>query len=185
MFPKDNIALLAKIKEELIEANQLNWEAGRKTGVLSVGTSCVNPLMWAHYADSCKGFCIGFRCLLSEDDNGPIPVLVTYSDSLPTVLPGQYYDEDPQNVFGMVMEQFATKSSDWAYESEVRFFSKEADSLQPIPGKITDIIFGEKMPGKDTIKVIEAARTIKNEVSFYKIARNVESWGYRCIEIKI
>ena len=185
LFPKDNVALVTKIKDELIEANQKNWEVGRKTGVLSLGTDCINPLMWAHYADSCKGFCIGFKYLLNEDNNGPSPVPVTYSDSFPIVLPGQYYNEDPQNIFRMIMNQFATKSSDWAYESEIRFFSKKADTLHSIPGDITEIIFGESMPQENIMEIVKAARNIKNKVSFYKITRNIECWGYRCIKVEI
>ena len=99
-------------------------------------------------------------------------------------MPGEYYDKDPKNVFTMIMNQFATKSRDWEYENEIRFFSQEADSLHAIPGDITEIIFGEYMSEANISEIVEAAKKIKNQVKFFQIAKNVESWGYRCIGMK-
>lgn len=52
-------SLLAQLEQELRETYSYNHAAGRNFGVLSLSELCNDVLMWAHYADSCSGICIG------------------------------------------------------------------------------------------------------------------------------
>ena len=90
-----------------------------------------NLLMWSHYADSHRGFVIGFdsdnpffhrekpRALTPLDE-------VRYSNKRPVMPP--FEGSTPENVHEIV---FLTKSEDWAYEEELRMFAQ--------PGAANDI----------------------------------------------
>lgn len=88
-------------------------------GIISMSRKWENALMWAHYSNSHKGFCIGFN---SDDpffsrykklsDSGKMFMPVVYTDSRIKV-PIEKGDKiDFQILY--------TKSNDWKYENEER-----------------------------------------------------------------
>ena len=93
-------------------------------GILSLSKNWDNPLMWAHYSDSHKGFILGFDSThqffndyLSKDEKESKYLKdVIYADErvkIPSKL------DEPKLMF----EAFLTKSTDWQYEQEVRLLS--------------------------------------------------------------
>ena len=111
----------------------------RKTlGVFTMSELNDHPLLWAHYADSHRGFCIEFERTPTNDFGLAKPM--TYSDAYPEV-----------DLFRMLLEQRAklsvfTKASCWAYEKEWRRVIPEANVFrQHYEGMISGIIFGAKM----------------------------------------
>ena len=124
------------------------------SGVFCMSELNDNILMWAHYANGHKGFCVEF----ARDSNstlGNIEVTnpVVYSCDFPS--PSPFSDEGRSSCFD---DLFLTKSKDWAYEKEWRMINEEGDILLNVPGKISAIIFGLKMPSqhKKTIRNIFA-----------------------------
>ena len=85
-------------------------------GVLSLSKIPNNPLMWAHYAGKHTGYCFEY-----EIENDSDLIEVSYSTKRPTKIPffakGTF---DPDFGQRLMLDQFSTKSSDWAYEKEVR-----------------------------------------------------------------
>jgi hypothetical protein len=93
--------------------NQKNRiEINKMFGILSLTIHPLNYLMWSHYANSHKGFCLGFDTKILYDIVGTIGP-VTYLDELPRL-----------RLFGDAMDfhkkQLATKSTVWRYEGEFR-----------------------------------------------------------------
>ena len=86
-----------------------NWFA------FSLSASNTNLLMWSHYADSHKGYCVGF-----DSDRLSIiagtPLKVNYDNSLPEI---GLFDESIESF----MKLFITKSCDWFYENEFRLLT--------------------------------------------------------------
>lgn len=89
-----------------------------KIAILSLAKNPDNILMWAHYADSHRGFVVGFEM----DDKSIGPRVdekrrdlreVTYSIDRPR-------QESPNEC--TARELFCTKSPDWTYEAEWRLF---------------------------------------------------------------
>lgn len=92
------------------------FEHNRKKhlGVISFSQKWDNLLLWSHYSNSHKGFCIGFdtRKLIDSDffHNG---CNVFYPDEYPLVNP-------MKDGIEQVVRVFYNKSRDWEYESEYR-----------------------------------------------------------------
>ena len=142
---------LKKIEKEIPDQNALNemsramnrrFREDRKNwGVFCMCESPKNILMWSHYTDCHRGFCIQF-VRSSENDLGNIektrPVLYSY----------EYPSPDPYTENGMERiydELFFTKAKDWKYEKEWRMLNEEGDVELPLPGDISAIIFGLNM----------------------------------------
>jgi hypothetical protein len=112
-------------------------EALQRFRLASFSSSCTNSLLWAHYADSHRGICIGFLVVAS-------PVLATavevaYED-VPPVWQGDNDD--------LARRVFCTKWSHWSYEQEWRIVS--TDSYVDLPaGAIDTVIFGARTSEED------------------------------------
>lgn len=111
-------------------------------GILSLSRNWNNSLMWSHYTNSHKGFCIGFNekssffnNYLSEDRNTSRYTLdVVYSEKrvrIPTEL------SEPRLLF----EPQTTKSIDWRYEGEVRVIATLNSASESIKCNPFEIFF--------------------------------------------
>lgn len=78
-------------------------------GYLSLSRTNKNILMWSHYAQNHEGFVIGFDASHSYFDLGMTEI--KYSDQRPYLNPLQGRQD---------ASLFYTKSTDWAYEQEIR-----------------------------------------------------------------
>ena len=159
----DQVAL----SESWEEANNKLRNDLRNSGVFCMSELNNNILMWSHYADCHKGFCVEFirnQNNLLGDLNVTNPV--TYSCSFPS--PSPFSDEGRNSFFD---DLFLTKSKDWAYEKEWRLINEEGDIPLPFQGYISAIIFGLKMSSrhKKTIRNIFAG----NPNIIYKQAEKV------------
>jgi hypothetical protein len=107
-----------------------------------------NLLLWAHYADGHKGFCLEF-----DTSSGPFSMAaqVRYANDIPSVsaLDDGWFGKGEHFV-----EMLTTKASCWAYEREWRLFSYRPDSLEELPpGCITAVYLGVAMPATDKEKL--------------------------------
>jgi hypothetical protein len=122
----------------------------KKLGVFCLSKHSDNILMWSHYADGHKGFCIEFeRCKDNELGNyeRTRPVrYIPYDYERVTVL-------DEEKSYDM---KLYTKAFDWKYEYEWRMYREKNNKTESLPGKITAIIFGLRMIAdhKKTIREI-------------------------------
>lgn len=88
-----------------------------------------NILLWSHYGDSHKGFCLVF-------DVDPIPDYlrkVKYRKTIPEL----NYEEGEN-----ILELLVTKGTEWKYECEYRQFYHTGDNAVDFPGKLVEIVFG-------------------------------------------
>lgn len=143
-------------------------------GIVSL-SSCNNSiLMWAHYGNFHKGFCIGFK------DNLGVPVSeiqeVNYSASIDRSFLLRFFlnggDED-QFLKEIQKVGILTKYRDWEYEKEWRMIGVKGVGTYD-DSCIGEIIFGLKMPQKnrDIImsilngKKINYLEAVKNKSDF-------------------
>lgn len=105
--------------------------------VVSLTALNAHPLMWAHYADSHKGICIGFS-------TAHTPKLVTarpisYQSDLPTwnIVTGK-----------LISVAYMTKSADWEYEQEWRIFHEEPH-IQLGLNSIASVTLGARVSAAD------------------------------------
>jgi DUF2971 family protein len=117
-----------------------------------------NNLMWSHYADGLRGFCLVFdneflQKDINESSNKSMrPIKVEYKD-IPNTLKLEdlirsdvMLGNDDTNFIESVTETIATKSLDWKYENEMRIMSLSKDGFHMYrESTLKEIILGEKM----------------------------------------
>jgi Protein of unknown function (DUF2971) len=89
-------------------------EIGKKYGLLCFSMHWHNPVLWAHYADSHKGMCLGFDL----PDIGPR--VMKYVDRPITLTDHDLANPDEETVNKMLF----TKYDHWRYEEEIRLFQR-------------------------------------------------------------
>lgn len=176
---KNNISI---IRSPELAAIRLNDQIDNGYGIFSLCEQPDNLLMWAHYSDCHKGFCIEFDAqkLAKICENyimvGDLILVkrVNYLRNYPLINPYKHEIDDPTFI-----ECITTKSLDWSYEKEWRLiYTKHPDeSLEFPPNIITSIYFGVNSPTK-TIGVVKEQFSDRNcTPKFYKARLNHREFG--------
>lgn len=133
-----------------------------------------NSLMWAHYAEEHRGYCIEFIFdpddFMRNDVKGRTASRLFRMTYIPVDKPFNFNTKDSLTT----RDAFMTKSGDWEYEQEVRLLQykrtdgsiREQYLLSP-KTRINAIYFGVRYP-ESTMNIFR--RLIKNtDVKFYKM----------------
>jgi hypothetical protein len=126
----------------------------QKIGVLCLSDTPNEILMWSHYAEYHKGFCIEYYV----DETSPLKDMakpVTYTDVYPSL--------SLKNLPGDAKENFIdvcvyTKAKQWSYEREWRAIMHIGEKLYRAPAPISAIIFGARMPDVHKRDIYEILR---------------------------
>ncbi|MFZ1683377.1 MAG: DUF2971 domain-containing protein [Candidatus Zixiibacteriota bacterium] len=143
---------------------QLAIERNSTIGIFPVTPVNDSVLMWSHYADSHKGFCIGYSMpglidefdrLEAEESTFISHFRVRYVPDLPVLDVTDHSDPN------WLWRQFITKADYWSYETEHRFLLPgKTNTLITLPPQvITEIVFGALM----TIPHQEEIRSLLRE----------------------
>ncbi len=151
-------------KNYIDEWNKKNVEKFKNDIVLFCGSLKNNHiLMWSHYANQHKGFCIGFNYRILGNLIGTDGKKVDYED-FPKISPNSYWaDQIDKRIF--------TKSKHWEYEQEVRWYQRatEGDTWK-VPFYYTEvvqeIILGCFISTSHREEIIE---TVKEKYSYLKV----------------
>lgn len=127
--------MLMSIGQNVVE--QAVAEFRSKRGVSCFAEVPDNLLMWSHYSDHHKGFCLEFR---TDLDPFPKAFKVKYSARMPA------FDLEPMlcsKDFDQVLDLFCTKSIDWQYEREWRCIHNEVGTAYTYETEaLTGVYFG-------------------------------------------
>jgi hypothetical protein len=143
-------------QREFIESLKSKFLVG---GILSLSESNTVSLMWSHYADSHKGFCIGYERsgnnLLGSDKCLP----VSYS-TFPEMKLSEFFEtlETRSEELGRLLfeRMVLSKDPNWRYEREWRVLFHQSDQLIKLGVPVRSITFGLRMPDehKDEIRSV-------------------------------
>ena len=124
--------------------------------VYCVSGSSSSALMWAHYADSHRGICIGFA---SDTDIFATAQEVKYSHVRHTVDP--VHDDDEQRLVNSLL----LKSADWKYEKEWRCIDFEGGpGLRQVPVQaIREVVLGARISPSDEEAVVGWVRQLPHQ----------------------
>lgn len=112
----------------------------------------LDTLMWAHYANSHKGFCVKYKfsndffCDFSSNEDKSL-----------RMISGMYYDDNIDltlDDFPDLNKAILTKSKNWEYEKEMRLLSFDVEKHKNANDEITD------EPAFPAFKCIGAAKAI-------------------------
>lgn len=113
-----------------------------KYHILSMSSNCVDPLMWAHYADNYCGVCLCFS---------------TYGKCFERFEPVEYVQErqeydwvdNSKEIERLIRKSFLMKNDEWRYEREWRLikrFKQEKKRYWKFdPKALRGIIFGQNI----------------------------------------
>jgi len=146
--------LLQRLRDDI--QNMLRVELG----ILSLSEKNDNILMWSHYADYHKGFCIEFK----RSQTNPLRVSqpVQYVKEYPCF---NYFDDLPGNIATKII---LTKADSWSYEAEWRGIQKANSEVPYADDMITGIIFGLNMPEDHKNEIYQIVKD-KKHIKFYQV----------------
>ena len=147
------------------------------------GVSCFSErkdslLMWSHYGNHCKGFCLEFSTF--EDAVFKKLRKVCYSSKMPEIdIVAMLCDEDYDTIIDNL---YCTKAIDWAYEQEWRAIHAEVGTEHGYPpSALTGVYFGPDMEyaASEIIALILAGQN--EHVKLWKGSRSKVSF---CVEFQ-
>lgn len=155
-------------------------QRNRSIGILALTPIRDSVLMWSHYSDNHKGFCIGYSVpVLSEAFRN-----VSTQDRAIQIRHVRYSGYPDLKAFApqsldWAIDQFATKASEWSYEQEIRFlmFGK-SNEVVPIPsGSILEVIFGYWSTDVDKREIRESMERIGAKPGYLKVTLKQRQFG--------
>jgi hypothetical protein len=146
---KDRIALkkalLIRLADREIITNDIHKLLG-KYGIFSSSEKWDQCLMWSHYSDGHKGFCVGFDFDSDFDDDMGMGHKVVYATKYPRISPEIFDRDTPGNDRKLVEVTIATKSTEWFYEQEIRYVKRAMEGGSGIykfcNEKVKEVIIG-------------------------------------------
>jgi hypothetical protein len=169
-----------EIKKIIIERKQANKDFLMKNGILCLSACNNSILMWSHYANYHKGFCIGFKNNIGLPQH--LIKQVSYAKTINNDFVSFFLFSQTatkEEAHDNLLKTFIfTKYIDWQYEQEWRMIGEQGLAIYP-PDCIDHIIFGLKMPieERNTIRYI-----LKNKnVTFFEAVKSKEPFS---IEIR-
>lgn len=122
----------------------------RQVGIACLTSKPDDLLMWSHYADGHRGFCLEFSTSAEPFTRA---VAVDYVESIPSVNPLDVLDgkKTGPDLLGVMLW---TKASCWQYECEWRVLHEQAGTAYRYPFRaLTGVYLGASMPSgqKDMI----------------------------------
>ena len=117
----------------------VDWDVRNNHGILCMSEINDNLLMWSHYSDKHRGFCLRFP----TDGIFNNSWKVNYTSTFPTI---NYFQHSLDELTRMVL---LTKADVWSYEQEWRILQRNIKpGLRTFkdPDFVTGVIFGALMP---------------------------------------
>ena len=190
---KEMVALLPFF--EAVTRDTLSRLWAERIGVLCLSEDHTNLLMWAHYADSHRGICVGFdsshsffcRRIARDDELRQLRKL-SYSKDRPHI----------ELVNAVGFSDFLTKSMDWSYEREWRMLMPLEDANVTVPGNprpislfnvapsaVTKIFIGAAA-SHDTIEVVKGCLANRSDAAHIAVYRmQLSEAHYRLEPIRV
>lgn len=148
--------------KEFVEDLLQDCEDGYREEFLKIATYCLssdipgyetsqvaNSLMWSHYADGLKGFCIKFngkqlyKSIKELNREKSIDyAYVRYEQKMHKVDFLDFFGRDTKGFAGALH----TKHDSWGYECEIRFLTNQPGYVRYSPESIDAIYIGDRMP---------------------------------------
>lgn len=173
--------------------SRVQKELLRRIGVFSASETRDDLNLWTHYADSHKGFCIGFDAELVDRycrrivnyfplEHAPLIVAypITYAREKPVIIPNRSTGED------RYLAPLLTKAVDYAHEKEMRFFNLNAAGkpLSLPPATVKEVILGCRISEDDESEIIELLQRKMPHVTIYRAQMADDSFNLRFEQLR-
>lgn len=153
-----------------------------KMGIYSLSKTFLDELLWAHYSNSHKGFCIEYDLdilLQNDGSNNLHSYPITYSEHPPKIA---YFDIILGRQEKMIQKFGFYKSKRWEYEEEHRIITSKIGLNSYNYKALKSIYFGLNM---DDLKKIEIMNRLKGRgIKYYQIVLKKNSYKFGVEEVK-
>jgi hypothetical protein len=161
-----------KERERVDKEIQAVIDDNKNSGVVCLSEVSDAILMWSHYAKHHTGICIEFErkpdSLLGDAE---ICSPVQYSSKYPAVDLGRMLLSRDGQTLNLMLRH---KADCWAYEKEWRLITNSGDKQCHLPGPISKVIFGVRVPDDFRAKVkaacdakgIRTVQAVKSPMEF-------------------
>ncbi len=144
-----------------------------KVGLYSLSKNVNDVAMWAYYASSQKGYCIGYETDLLIDNHISQAHLVDikYLSNIPLVEINDISNSQKNyNDKTIITKLFASKSTKWEHEKEIRIIFESCGGLKNHhPNALKSIHFGLRMEDSFKAEMIELLSN--RDIDFYQMVR--------------
>ena len=151
------------------------------TGIYSLSNTWKNEVLWVHYSESHKGFCVEFELNDFIIENlktiiFPKIIDINYSNVPPIYSLSNSIDNELEYLIKLI----GTKSKPWKYEKEIRVIFKENGEQQININSIKSIIFGLHASEEDIKYTIDS---MPKNIKYYKT--EIKENSYELIKRKM
>lgn len=152
-----------------------------------------NPLMWSHYADGFRGFCIEFdleKLINGLEERGAYLQVVKYKAQRPEINGFEFLRDwqregakNPFTAQSIVEKYLGTKHLAWRYESEFRFFhDKICETTIDYPLTAIERVIVSEFAGEKNIGLLKSHLKSLG-ISEYSLARlHPDKYGVQVID---
>jgi hypothetical protein len=123
-----------------------NW------GICSFSALPDHMLLWSHYANNHRGFCVEYNCREGSEFR-KVVFKVNYENTMPS-LSAKDFGESKEKALDIL---WLTKAKCWSYEEEWRVMMPEGNRLYKSP-EVYSVIFGARMPESERKMLAETLR---------------------------
>lgn len=155
-------------------------------GIFCASKNYSNILLWSHYADNHRGFCVKLKSEGILNAVGYIMGPVIYNDEISELLPS--YNKNTDEAYKTTIQQFFPKYSGWSYEEEIRFIGfKKANKIVEIDPQIIEAIyFGWSMTPEDKSRKLKELQELEHlkHIKYYEMKMNFTKYELEAVELE-
>jgi hypothetical protein len=203
--PPDRKATLIEAAKELRKDPSIADRIQRMIDSQSVCSFSIlpdNALMWAHYADAHRGFCLGFdpkliRERIDEGFDNVIPCAVLYTDGNPfsptlhMFVNAVYASYPPAKPSTYSLYRFvatsavSTKSLAWSYEKEFRYVRIKGRGVVKFPPiALVEVVLGCNMYDRDRKTLLNLLKTREwTHVQLREVRKSPTSFSFEIVDL--
>lgn len=154
-----------------------------KMGIYSLSKTPIDELLWAHYANSHKGFCIEFDLdilLMNDGENHIHSFPVLYSKRPPSI---GFLDIIKNRKSGMIKKFAFYKSKRWEYEKEHRIVTSKIGLNSYDFKALKSIYFGLKISESDKNNLFNLLKD--RGINFYQMELEKNSYLFKAVKLEM
>lgn len=154
----------------------------RDIGVVSLSEVNDHILMWSHYADQHRGFCVEFVRNDSNKLGSNSTLPVRYTEKLPVFSLQTVVKCESEERKNYVRSLVLSKAFEWSYEREWRYLNSHGNCNVDLCSEISAIIFGARMPEEHKVLIKNLVGKEYTSVKFRQVQLKQDGFGLEIVD---
>lgn len=163
--------------DRIVAETRTAYDTARQDGLFKRGVACLSAtpddmLLWSHYADGHRGYCLEFD---TSQEPFSRAKSVEYRKDVPRISPVDLLEDvvGPEQVVRAMM---LTKDSCWSYEHEWRILHQQPDVAYTYPHQLlTGVYLGASMSAQH--RSVVGQLLVGSRTQIYQMTPNTDTFG--------